>query len=115
MGSDKDIRIAKYGDSHSGRMKSLYRRGLTYRYGATMQVIAGVHYNFSVFDDMWEQLAQVDGEVNDSAYRSKRYFGLIRNLNVLPAIPYLFGASPALCKSFFTQTKQRRAAEKVGL
>ena len=67
-----------------------------------MQVIAGVHYNFSVSDDMWEQLAQVDGEVNDSAYRSKRYFGLIRNFKRIAwVIPYLFGASPALCKSFF--------------
>ncbi|KPD25029.1 glutamate--cysteine ligase [Idiomarina zobellii] len=113
LGSDKDIRIAKYGDSHSGRMKSLYRRGLTYRYGATMQVIAGVHYNFSVSDDMWEQLAQVDGEVNDSAYRSKRYFGLIRNFKRLAwVIPYLFGASPALCKSFFTQTNNEELLKK---
>ena len=113
LGSDKDIRIAKYGDSHSGRMKSLYRRGLTYRYGATMQVIAGVHYNFSVSGDMWEQLAQVDGEVNDSAYRSKRYFGLIRNFKRIAwVIPYLFGASPALCKSFFTQTNNEELLKK---
>lgn len=113
LGSDKDIRIAKYGESHSGRMKSLYRRGLTYRYGATMQVIAGVHYNFSVSDDMWAQLADIDGATDDNAYRSKRYFGLIRNFKRIAwVIPYLFGASPALCKSFFTQTNNESLLKK---
>lgn len=105
IGSDDDIRIAKYGESHSGRMKSLYRRGLTYRYGATMQVIAGVHYNFSVSDAMWAELAKAEGAVDDQAFRSQRYFALIRNFKRIAwVIPYLFGASPALCKSFFCQT-----------
>lgn len=105
IGSDKDIRIAKFGDSHSGRMKSLYRRGLTNRYGATMQVIAGVHYNFSVADATWQRLAQADGCEDTARYRSQRYFSLIRNFKRIAwVIPYLFGASPALCQSFFSQT-----------
>ncbi|MBP59675.1 MAG: glutamate--cysteine ligase, partial [Idiomarina sp.] len=105
IGSDEDIRIAKYGDSHSGRMKSLYRRGLTYRYGATMQVIAGVHYNFSVSDEMWEELAAIEGVSNSQDFRTNQYFALIRNFKRIAwVIPYLFGASPALCKSFFCQT-----------
>ncbi|MDV6317082.1 glutamate--cysteine ligase [Idiomarina sp. HP20-50] len=105
IGSDDDIRIAKYGDSHSGRMKSLYRRGLTYRYGATMQVIAGVHYNFSVSDAMWKELASIEDVRNDQDFRTERYFALIRNFKRIAwVIPYLFGASPALCKSFFSQT-----------
>lgn len=105
IGSDKDIRIAKYGDSHSGRMKSLYRRGLTNRYGATMQVISGVHYNFSVSESMWAQLAEQQQRTDDKAFRSEKYFDLIRNFKrVSWIIPYLFGASPAFCQSFFTQT-----------
>ncbi|WP_417441027.1 glutamate--cysteine ligase [Idiomarina sp.] len=113
IGSDDDIRIAKYGDSHSGRMKSLYRRGLTYRYGATMQVIAGVHYNFSVSDAMWEELAEIEGVSNNQSFRTERYFALIRNFKrVAWVIPYLFGASPALCKSFFSQTKNEEILQK---
>ncbi|MGM0524777.1 MAG: glutamate--cysteine ligase [Pseudomonadota bacterium] len=105
IGSDQDIRIAKYGDSHSGRMKSLYRKGLTNRYGATMQVIAGVHYNFSVSEAMWKQLAQQLQREDNAEFRSEKYFALIRNFKrVAWIIPYLFGASPALCQSFFRQT-----------
>lgn len=105
LGSDDDIRIANYGDSHSGRMKSLYRRGLTHRYGATMQIISGVHYNFSVSEAMWEQLAQQQQRPDDKAFRSEKYFALIRNFKRIAwVIPYLFGASPAFCQSFFQQT-----------
>lgn len=105
LGSDKDIRIAKYGDSHSGRMKSLYRQGLTHRYGATMQVISGVHFNFSVSEAMWSQLAEQNQCEDDAAFRSAKYFDLIRNFKrVAWVIPYLFGASPAFCQSFFRQT-----------
>ncbi|MGM0430056.1 MAG: glutamate--cysteine ligase [Pseudomonadota bacterium] len=113
IGSDDDIRIAKYGDSHSGRMKSLYRRGLTYRYGATMQVIAGVHYNFSVSDEMWEELAAIKGVSNSQDFRTNQYFALIRNFKRIAwVIPYLFGASPALCKSFFCQTNNEEILSK---
>ncbi|MGM0480970.1 MAG: glutamate--cysteine ligase [Pseudomonadota bacterium] len=105
IGSDSDIRIAKYGNSHSGQMKTLYRKGLTNRYGATMQVISGVHYNFSVSEAMWQQLAQQQGCEDTAEFRSGKYFDLIRNFKRLSwVIPYLFGASPALCQSFFSQT-----------
>ena len=75
IGSDEDIRIAKYGDSHSGRMKSLYRRGLTYRYGATMQVIAGVHYNFSFPMKCWKSWLRL------KALAITRIFALINILH----------------------------------
>ncbi len=38
-----DIPLAKYGTSNVGRMKTIYRRGLGYRYGRQMQLISGVH------------------------------------------------------------------------
>ncbi|MAD52919.1 MULTISPECIES: glutamate--cysteine ligase [unclassified Idiomarina] len=106
IGSDKDIRVAKFGESHSGRMKSLYRVGLTHRYGATMQIISGVHFNFSVPETLWAALAQDEGTEDNAAFRSEKYFALIRNYKRLSwVIPFLFGASPALCESFFTQTQ----------
>jgi glutamate--cysteine ligase len=42
-----EIPLARYGTSNVGRMKTIYRRGLGYRYGRQMQLIAGVHFNYS--------------------------------------------------------------------
>lgn len=101
LNNPSDIRLAYYGNSHAGRMKTVYRQGLTYRYGAVMQTIAGVHFNWSVSDSMWQALAAHDGVADTSAYRSDYYFGLLRNFKRYAwVIPYLFGASPVLCKSF---------------
>ena len=46
----RSIPIAEYGSSNAAQMKTVYRRGLGNRYGRVMQVIAGVHYNFSLAD-----------------------------------------------------------------
>lgn len=97
----EDIQIADFGTSHVGKMKMTYRQGLTHRYGAVMQTIAGVHYNFSVPDALWEVLAEQDGVDNTQAYRSEAYFGLIRNfIKRAWVVPYFFGASPVVCSSF---------------
>ncbi len=45
---EETIPIARYGSSHIGRLKYVYRKGLALRYGKTMQCIAGIHYNFSL-------------------------------------------------------------------
>jgi len=49
------IPIAKYGSSNVGKMKHIYRRGLSYRYGRCMQVIAGIHFNYSLPEPFWPQ------------------------------------------------------------
>ena len=96
------IPIAKYGTSNSGLMKTVYRRGLGYRYGRVMQVIAGVHYNYSFSNAFWMAYQQLEGDSQPlQAFVSEQYFALIRNLQRFGwLIPYLFGASPAVCKSF---------------
>jgi len=110
-----DIRIAQYGDSHVGTMKRVYRQGLTHRYGAVMQTIAGVHYNFSVSDELWAALAAEDGDRDSIEFRSARYLGLIRNFKRLAwVIPYMFGASPLLCKSFLRYTDIDIGLEEIG-
>ena len=102
LGGGASIPLARYGSSNAARMKTIYRRGLGNRYGRVMQVIAGVHFNFSVADALWPLLRQADG--NQAAvveFRSWAYMGMVRNLQRLGwLIPYLFGASPAICKSF---------------
>lgn len=102
LGHEQEIPIATYGSSHAGRMKHIYRVGLGHRYGRAMQVIAGVHFNFSLDEALWPVWQHVMGdfrpvrEVADEAY-----MGLLRNLQRWGwLIPYLFGASPAVSKSF---------------
>jgi glutamate--cysteine ligase len=96
------IPIAQYGTSNIGMMKTVYRRGLGYRYGRVMQVIAGVHYNYSFSGDFWKAYQQLEGDTGPlQGFVSEQYFGLIRNLQRFGwLVPYLFGASPAICKSF---------------
>lgn len=115
VGDEHDIHIARYGESHSGRMKNLYRRGLTHRYGGCMQIIAGVHFNFSVPQEMWQALAAQDGVELNAEYISARYFGLIRNYKrVCWVIPYLFGASPAICQSFLQHADSTIELKSLG-
>ncbi|AFK61616.1 glutamate--cysteine ligase [Advenella kashmirensis WT001] len=54
--ADDQIPIATYGKSNSGMLRHVYRRGLAERYGRTMQCIAGLHYNFSLPDSLWQVL-----------------------------------------------------------
>lgn len=96
------IPLARYGSSNVGQMKTIYRRGLGYRYGRQMQTIAGVHFNYSVPEAFWGPYQAMSGSTLDaSAFRSEQYLGLIRNFRRMGwLVLYLFGASPALCKSF---------------
>ena len=107
LGEDKDIPIADYGSSNAARFKNVYREGLGLRYGRQMQTIAGAHYNWSLPDDFWLALRDCcpDGDSHQD-FVSERYFGLIRNfLRFGWLIPYLFGASPAICQSFLQGRK----------
>ncbi len=99
---ESSIPVAQYGSSNAGRMKSIYREGLGIRYGKSMQVIAGVHFNFSFSECFWQLYQKLQGDSGElSDFVSDQYFHLIRNLLRHGwVIPYLFGASPAVCKTF---------------
>lgn len=107
LGDDKDIPIAQYGTSNSGTMKSVYREGLGHRYGRSMQTIAGIHYNFSVSDALWEYLKTSENSpLSLQDFKTQGYFRLIRNFRrYFWLLLYLFGASPGLCKSFLRDQK----------
>jgi len=96
------IPLAEYGTSNAAQMKTAYRRGLGNRYGRVMQVIAGVHYNFSFSEAFWPLYQQLEGEGGDPGrFRSEAYMAAIRNLQRYGwLVPFLFGASPAVCKTF---------------
>jgi glutamate--cysteine ligase len=102
LGADADIPVARYGTSNPGRMKTVYRVGLGYRYGRAMQAIAGVHFNYSLPVEFWPGYQALLGDTRAAgAFQSAAYFGLIRNFQRWGwLVSYLFGASPAMCKSF---------------
>lgn len=96
---EADIPIGWYGHSNTGMLKHVYRRGLAERYGKAMQCIAGVHYNFSLPDQLWDALGAEGISLEDQ--RSKGYMALIRNfMRYSWLLMYLFGASPAVSRQF---------------
>lgn len=99
-----NIPIAQYGDSNSGKMKHVYRVGLSNRYGSAMQTISGIHYNFSVSENLLNTVFEKDLSRDDI---SNLYMGLVRNFHrYCWILLYLFGASPAVCKSFLRENNQ---------
>lgn len=101
-----DVPIAYFGESNTGKLKRVYREGLSNRYGRIMQCIAGMHYNFSFDESFWTFLEQYKGKTDLTAkqkqdFQSEHYFGLIRNFRRNSWIlSWLFGASPAIDTSF---------------
>jgi glutamate--cysteine ligase len=108
MGSE-EIPLAQYGNSNMGLLKTLYRRGLSHRYGSVMQTVAGIHYNFSMPDSFWpiyKDICNSSASIQD--FRTEKYLHLIRNFHRYSwLLLYLFGASPAVCKCFVSGRKHK--------
>jgi glutamate--cysteine ligase len=103
LSSDADVPVARYGNSNLGRMKTVYRHGLRNRYGGVMQAISGVHFNYSFPQRFWEAYAaqRQARRGADKAFVSEAYFDLLRNYRRHGwLVLYLFGASPAVGRSF---------------
>lgn len=102
IGTPDTIPLADFGSSNMGRMKRLYRVGLKNRYGSMMQSIAGIHYNFSLPEGFWLSFKSYKQNLDSlQKFKSSSYFTLIRNFRRHSwLLLYLFGASPALDKSF---------------
>ncbi len=95
------IQIANYGNSHLGQLKHIYRRGLGHRYGRMMQIIAGIHFNYSIATPFFTWLADHLGETCTPTWISARYFNAVRNLQTHGwIVGYLFGVSPGVDRSF---------------
>lgn len=110
------IPIANFGSSNIGKMKTLYRVGLKNRYGSMMQAISGVHFNFSLPEEFWQLwLDKTSGEKANKESISAGYFGLIRNYRRFCwLIPFLYGASPAICGSFIKGKESKLPFKKLG-
>ena len=112
---ESTIPIADYGNSNIGTMKRVYRNGLSARYGRAMQVIAGIHYNFSLCDEFFAQgWALSDQSTTLQQFRTDCYLGLIRNFSSRSwLLSYLTGASPAFAKSFL-QNRDHKPMPAMG-
>ena len=102
IAGEADVPIARYGRSHRGHFKEVYRRGLQTRYGGMMQAIAGAHFNYSFAARFWPLWAEVlETRDHGAGFLSARYFDVLRNYRRFGWLAlYLFGNSPALCASF---------------
>jgi glutamate--cysteine ligase len=104
--SEQEIEIAWYGSSNIGMLKHVYRRGLALRYGKAMQCIAGIHYNYSLPEQLWHLFSVEQGVPEERRcglrdFQSESYIALIRNFRRYSwLLMYLFGASPALSTGF---------------
>jgi glutamate--cysteine ligase len=100
--AEDEIPLGHYGRSNMGRMKTVYRQGLSHRYGRRMQTISGIHYNFSLPAEAWPLLRDVAGSnVPVERFQDAGYFALIRNFRRHSwLLLLLLGASPAVCGSF---------------
>jgi len=105
---DEDsIPIARFSDSRNGRDMENYRRGLSLRYGKKMQMISGIHYNFSFGEEMVDHLYEQFGNGNDKrSFVDEMHFALARNfLRYRWLLIYLFGASPFYHSSYYPVIK----------
>ncbi|MDX5594353.1 glutamate--cysteine ligase [Pseudovibrio sp. SPO723] len=109
ISSDDEIPIASYGECNAARIKTLYRKGLANRYGKRMQTISGIHYNFSLPEELWQCMhVRMGVGVSLQDFRSDGYLALIRNLQRHGwLLLYLFGASPAVDISYLPEGSER--------
>ena len=94
--SNEEIAIGEYGNSNPGIMKSIYRQGLSHRYGSKMQAIAGIHYNFSFPDEFFRRVRALKGpnSRNLKLIKNDTYLRMARNFKRHEWIYFLlFGAS----------------------
>ena len=113
LGAPERIPVARFGSSNAARSKTVYRMGLAHRYGRVMQTISGIHYNFSLPEALWPVVAKSRGEAAGRAFVTGAYFDLIRNFRRYSwLLIYLFGASPAVCRSFLASV---RGGDDAGL
>ena len=109
FGSESDIRLAEYGNSNTGMLKHIYRKGLRLRYGSIMQCVSGIHFNFSVSPESWRAISSSPSQ----AFIDAKYLGLIRNVkrNFWFLLEH-FGASPIANKSYLLD--RSHALEQYG-
>ncbi len=94
------IPIAQYSDE--GQSSQKYREDLARKYGVKKQMISGVHFNFSLSDELISELFErEEGDLSYKEFKNNIYLKITRNyLRYCWLIIYLTGASIGSHKTF---------------
>jgi len=97
--TEDEIHIANFGLNNSAKMKEIYRHGLANRYNKIMQIISGIHYNYSPAEEFLKNLPCCHKDTLTDR-KNNLYFRLINKFHRSSwALTYLFGSSPFCAKT----------------
>jgi glutamate--cysteine ligase len=123
---DQMIPIALYTSDAKGKEHEIYRKGLALRYGKKMQMISGIHYNYSFSPELLRflyshsQHTLYPGREESQKYAdfvNALYFSVVRNfLRYRWLLLYFLGASPRFDDTYEHEMLCRmEAARECGL
>jgi glutamate--cysteine ligase len=118
------IPIAQYASDTKGKEHEVYRKGLALRYGKKMQMISGIHYNYSFSPELLRLLYShycnvlchsEEEPLNYTGFINALYFAVVRNfLRYRWLLLYLFGASPVFDATYEHDMLGRMETVRVG-
>ena len=99
---DRDIHIAKYGDSPKAKEYEKYRRNLIGKYGSKKQLLTGIHFNYSLSDAFIEKLRRIEApDMSVRDFRDRVYLKIAKGyLEYRWLVIYLTGCSSARHASY---------------
>lgn len=75
-----EVRIAEYPNCEAGRSARKYRKYLQHKYGNGVQLVSGIHYNFSYNETLIRKLYEANGEdAPYKAFKNALYMKVARN------------------------------------
>jgi len=91
-----DVKIAEYPDHETGHSARQYREYLHRKYGDGVQLISGIHYNFSYSESLLRKLYDVTVENFDyQTFKNNLYMKVVRNYTRYHwFLVYMLGKTP---------------------
>ncbi|MCL2560378.1 MAG: bifunctional glutamate--cysteine ligase GshA/glutathione synthetase GshB [Turicibacter sp.] len=91
-----DVRIAEFPDCHTGSDARQYREYLAEKYGNGVQLVSGIHYNFSYSESLLQKLYGVNGKGRSfREFKNDLYMRVAKNyLNYHWLLVFMLGKAP---------------------
>ena len=99
---DREIPIATFCKCKQGEEARAYREELLRKYGGKIQLISGIHYNFSLNDDVLNKLYENSSKKEDfKTFKDNLYLKIVRNyLRYRWLLIYLLGSTGVIHSSY---------------
>ena len=99
---DREIPIATFCKCKQGEEARAYREELLRKYGGKIQLISGIHYNFSLNDDVLNKLYENSSKNEDfKTFKDNLYLKIVRNyLRYRWLLIYLLGSTGVVHSSY---------------